>query len=221
VDPGIVLISDPRVVSIPVHESGEAMVDLAGLSRIRIDPRKQDSTGGWRRARLGLADRLAAAAAALPNGLELLIVEGFRSPQRQRGYWDSYRAELHTHYPGLTEQRLYTLASRWVAPPDVAPHCTGGAVDLTLCDADGAELDLGSALDATPEQSSGACFTAAAVPRPAAEHRAVLVRVLTDAGLVNYPTEWWHWSFGERYWAFGTGASHARYGPVDPPAPGG
>jgi len=218
VDPGIVLISDRRVVSIPVQESGEELVDLAGIPGIRIDPRKRDDTGSWRWARRGLADRLATAALALPSGLELLIVEALRSPERQRGYWNSYRADLHAHYPGLTEQRLYTLASRWVAPPDVAPHCTGGAVDLTLCDADGRELDLGSALDATPEQSSGACFTAAAIPRPAAEHRAVLVRELTHAGLVNYPTEWWHWSFGERYWAFGTGARHARYGPVDPPA---
>jgi hypothetical protein len=23
---------------------------------------------------------------------------------------------------------------------------------------------------------------------------------LTAAGMVNYPTEWWHWSYGDRYW---------------------
>jgi hypothetical protein len=32
--------------------------------------------------------------------------------------------------------------------------------------------------------------------------------------MVNYPTEWWHWSFGERYWAFVTGAGRTRYAPV-------
>jgi len=31
---------------------------------------------------------------------------------------------------------------------------------------------------------------------------------------VNYPTEWWHWSYGDRYWAFVTGAPHALYGPT-------
>ena len=46
---------------------------------------------------------------------------------------------------------------------------------------------------------------------------ATLVRALRHAGLVNYPTEWWHWSYGERYWAFATGAEHARYGPVAGP----
>jgi len=25
--------------------------------------------------------------------------------------------------------------------------------------------------------------------------------VLAGAGLVNYRTQWWHWSFGDRYWA--------------------
>ncbi|MFT4215639.1 MAG: M15 family metallopeptidase [Micropruina sp.] len=214
---GIVLISDPRVVAIDVRESAEPMVDLTSIPRLRIDPRKADASGGWHHARAGLAERLGAAAAALPSGIDLLIVEAFRSPDAQRRYWNGYRADLLGHYPGLSERRLYQLASRWVAPPEVAPHCTGGAVDLTLCDEDGVELDLGSELDATPEESSGACFTAAAVPREASAHRSVLVQALTAAGLVNYPTEWWHWSYGERYWAFTTGVEHARYGPAELP----
>jgi D-alanyl-D-alanine dipeptidase len=31
---------------------------------------------------------------------------------------------------------------------------------------------------------------------------------------VNYPTEWWHWSHGDRYWAFVTGADAAFYGEI-------
>lgn len=213
--PGIVLISDPRVVGIEVRENGEPLVDLRGLPRLRIDGRKGDATGGWHRARHGLAELLVAAAATLPDGLELLIVEAYRAPARQAGYWEHYRAALLEHYPDLSETQLYDLASRWVAPPDVAPHCTGGAVDLTLCDDAGRELDLGSALDATPEQSDGACYTDAEVPPAAAANRAILVSALQPAGLVNYPTEWWHWSYGERYWAFGTGAGFAHYGPVE------
>jgi D-alanyl-D-alanine dipeptidase len=38
--------------------------------------------------------------------------------------------------------------------------------------------------------------------------------VLSAQGLVNYPTEWWHWSYGDRYWALLTGAAHATYGPI-------
>ncbi|MFT3860967.1 M15 family metallopeptidase [Micropruina sp.] len=215
--PGVVLISDPRVVDISVADNGEPLDDLQGLPRVRVDRRKSDHSGGWHLARRGLAQRLAAAAASLPPGLELLIVEAYRSLERQSGYWNHYCAQLHEHYPGLSPELLYDLASRWVAPPNVAPHCTGGAVDLTLCGTDGAELDLGTALDATPEQSDGACYTDAEVAEPAATNRAVLVRALRGAGLVNYPTEWWHWSYGERYWAFSTGAGAALYGPVRGP----
>jgi D-alanyl-D-alanine dipeptidase len=31
---------------------------------------------------------------------------------------------------------------------------------------------------------------------------------------VNYPTEWWHWSFGDRYWAYVTGTGRSHYGPA-------
>jgi len=35
-------------------------------------------------------------------------------------------------------------------------------------------------------------------------HRNV-VPVLSAAGLVNYPAEWWHWSYGDQYLAFQAG----------------
>lgn len=31
---------------------------------------------------------------------------------------------------------------------------------------------------------------------------------------LNYPTEWWGWSYGDRYWALMTGAPAALHGPV-------
>ncbi len=33
-------------------------------------------------------------------------------------------------------------------------------------------------------------------------------------GWSNYPTEWWHWSYGDRYWALTLGRSHAIFGPT-------
>ncbi len=102
-----------------------------------------------------------------------------------------------------------------MSPPEIAPHSAGAAVDLTLVDADGTELDMGTRVNASPEESAGACYTLAdGLPHQARLHRATLSRALTAAGLVNYGTEWWHWSFGDRYWALMTGASAALYGPA-------
>ena len=68
---------------------------------------------------------------------------------------------------------------------------------------------------ATPEQSGGACyFDAPLAGRHVRANRELLAQVLRGAGLVNYPTEWWHWSYGDRYWALMTGATAAVYGPV-------
>lgn len=200
-----ILLSDPRVAAVPMDECGEPLVRLA------------ESFGPARSlVRSGLADRLASAQRELPPGLALRVVEGHRSVADQRAIIADYSAQLCAAYPGIPADELRRLSSRFVAPVAVAPHVAGAAVDLTLVDASGHELDLGTPIDATPEQSGGACYFAAEQIGPDARaHRDLLARVLGAVGLVNYPTEWWHWSHGDRYWALLTGAEAARYGAVE------
>lgn len=150
----------------------------------------------------------------LPDGLRLLFVEGYRPPDLQRRYFEKYARTLRAEHPDWPAERIRTAASRYVSPPEIAPHTAGAAVDLTLADAHGRELDLGTRMNATPEESAGACYTDAdGISAEARAHRSVLGRALRGAGLVNYPTEWWHWSYGDRYWALSTGAPAALYGP--------
>ncbi len=199
-----ILLSDPRVAAVSVRDTGEPLVRLDAV----LSPDRA-------LVRAGLAVRLTRAAAALPAGIRLRVVEGHRSEADQRAIVARYEAELRRLHPGAGTAALRALTSRFVAPVEVAPHVAGAAVDLTLADACGDDLDLGTPIDATPEESEGRCFFAAAgVGADARAHRDLLARVLGGAGLVNYPTEWWHWSYGDRYWALTTGAPHARYGPV-------
>jgi D-alanyl-D-alanine dipeptidase len=163
-----------------------------------------------------VADRLLAAQDALPHGLRILFVEGYRTPALQRAYFLQYLGELQAEYPDASEWELFSAASRYVSPPDIAPHSAGAAVDLTLATADGTELDLGTRVNASPEESSGACYTGAgSIDAHARANRDVLGRALASAGFVNYPTEWWHWSFGDRYWALAVGAPAACFGPIN------
>lgn len=199
-----ILLSDPRVRAVPLVETGEPLVLL--------DPRLSPAGA---RVRAGLAARLEAADALLPTGIRLRVVEGFRPEEQQRAIIASYDAQLRAAHPGIDEAELERLSSRFVSPVDVAPHVAGAAVDLTLVDVCGDALDLGTPIDATPEESDGCCwFAADGIGPDARAHRKVLAEVLTAQGLVNYPTEWWHWSFGDRYWALITGAGHALHGPV-------
>jgi D-alanyl-D-alanine dipeptidase len=210
-----ILLSDSRIGAIAWADDGDPLVDLRG-GPLRLDRRLADPVGAYARLRAGVVERLVAAQAALPAGLALLIIEGYRPPALQRDYFDEYLAQLQTTYPGWDAHRRRVEASKFISPPEVAPHGTGGAVDLTLCTAAGTELDLGTAVNASPEESRNACYTAAPdISANARELRDILVTALTGAGLVNYPTEWWHWSYGERYWALQQGLPRTRYAPVD------
>lgn len=211
----IVLMSDPVIAAIPVRECGERLVDLQSGGRLLVDPRYQDPAGHFAHVRDGVAGRLLAAQDALPDGLRILFIEGYRPSALQRAYFEEYVAELRSGNPWASESELLRAASRYVSPPDIAPHSAGAAVDLTLATDEGVEIDMGTRVNASPEESEGACFTdAASVTGQARAHRETLGRALASAGFVNYPTEWWHWSYGDRYWALSAGAAAARYGLV-------
>lgn len=212
----IVVMSDPRVTEIPLRECGEPMVDLR-TTGLRLDDRLADSAGAYALLRQGVADRVLTAQQALPEGLRFLVIEGFRPLELQRRYFAQYSDELRRDNPSWSEEFLRTQTSRSLSPPEIGPHVAGAAIDLTMCTLDGAELDMGTAVNASPEESDLACYTAAvAISAVARRNRRVLSDALTGAGLVNYPTEWWHWSYGDRYWALTTGADRAIYGPQSP-----
>lgn len=210
----MLLLSDPAVAAVPIHECGEDLADVRTTRELLLDRRKQDPAGAWCQLRTGVIDRLSRAQQALPDGLRLLVVEGYRPAELQQHYFDSHRRELaHTH-PEWSPERLDTEASKHIAPPAVAPHPCGAAVDVTLAHDDGTELDLGTAINATPDASANACFTAADnISDTARAHREILTTTLAGVGLANYPPEWWHYSYGDRYWAAATGAHAAIYAP--------
>ncbi|SMC76646.1 M15 family metallopeptidase [Lentzea albidocapillata] len=199
-----ILLADPIVRAIRVFDNGDPLVPLDHAPGVLV--------------REGLARRLDVARALLPSGVDLRVIEGHRTVADQSAIIERYTAELRELHPTADTVELDRLSSRFVAPLAVAPHVAGAAVDLTLVTTSGADLWMGTEVDATPEESDGACFFGAPVDDEARHNRTVLAAALGGAGLVNYPTEWWHWSYGDRYWALLTGAGQAVYGPVEVPA---
>lgn len=209
----IILMADPRVTDIPVNDCGGPLVDVSICGLMKIDWRRADASGHWLLVRSGLATRLTHAASLLPEGLHLLHIEGYRPPELQARYFAAYSGRLAATRPGLDAHTLRQLASRYVSPPEIAPHSAGAAIDLSLCTNEGEELDMGTPVNASPEASDFGCYTAALnISSTARANRDTLAGVLTQAGLVNYPTEWWHWSYGDRYWALRTPHPTAIYG---------
>ncbi|MEU9744709.1 M15 family metallopeptidase [Streptomyces niveus] len=214
---GIVLMSDRRVAAIPVQECGEVLLD-ARVHGLMVDDRKQDAAGAWAHVRQGVLTRLQHAQSLLPGGVRLLFVEGYRPPSLQRRYFEEYSDELARAHPDWQAAAIWEAASRFVSPPEIAPHSAGAAVDVTLIDHQGRELDMGTRVNASPEESDGSCYTdAPGLSVRARTNRATLGGALSAAGLINYPTEWWHWSVGDRYWALQTRQPAALYGSAELP----
>jgi D-alanyl-D-alanine dipeptidase len=213
-----VLLSDRRIVAIPVRDCRERLVDLLSRGIACVDMSRGPCAK--RMARAGLADRLRVADQSLPRGLRLQVAEAFRTRVAQQAIIDTYTESLRRAYADVGPDEFARLSSRFVAPLAVAPHVAGAAVDVTLVDCHGEPVDMGTPIDATPEQSDGACyFDAGAISAGARANRDLLAVAMHGAGFANYPTEWWHWSYGDRYWAHVTGSRHAVYGAITGDSP--
>lgn len=212
----ILLISDPKILSVPISDNGETLVDLRKQENIMIDDRKSGDSDSYCFVRQSIADKLKKATKELQPNIRFLVIEGYRPISLQKEYFDWYSSELKKLHPKWLSDKIYEEASKYVAPPEtIPPHSTGGAIDLTLALADGKELDMGTQLNADPEESQNACFTDAKnISEKAKRNRDILITAMAKGGFINYPTEWWHWSYGDRYWAYCTKASVALYGSI-------
>jgi D-alanyl-D-alanine dipeptidase len=206
--------ADRRLADVPIRECGEPLVDLGGVASLRVDPNmaRTSPTGGLVRATV--VDRLVTAQSLLPRGLRLLVLDGLRDeallPSRQA----DRAVLLRGSHPDWPMQQILDEAGWECSPADPAAHQTGGAVDVTLCTETGDPLPMGCPPHAGPVASNGACHTDAPVPARARANREAMRQALTAAGLVNLPEAWWHWSYGDRFWSYVTGAPSARYGSV-------
>ncbi|MFI5020548.1 MAG: D-alanyl-D-alanine dipeptidase [Alphaproteobacteria bacterium] len=132
----------------------------------------------YRRAASDLhADAATALARAIEQaaglGLMLKIFDAYRPTEAQ---WLMWR---HTPDPEF-------LAD----PRRGSPHSRGVALDLTLVDGAGGELEMGTAFDAfTPLSHHGSLE----VSRTAQRNRHLLLGIMSAAGWDFYRNEWWHY----------------------------
>ncbi len=97
----IVLMSDPRVASLPALECGEPLVDVRKYPEFRCNARFADAAGIYAQLRAGLVERLRLAATLLPSGIALMIYEGRRPMKLQVKYFQQYADQLRRDNPDL------------------------------------------------------------------------------------------------------------------------
>jgi D-alanyl-D-alanine dipeptidase len=202
---------------IRIIECGEELVDFLALCPRLILDRPRFKYRRETLLRQTVAEKLCEAAHRLPKGYRFLVVEGWRPPHIQRRMYRAVWNTIAPHYAGKSEAALTRIVNRYSAPmnPRVPPpHTTGAAIDLMLADSEGRELDLTSPFD--PFDPRCASFDASGLSDAARRHRDIMAEALTSAGLTNYPSEYWHWSYGDQGWAYRGRHPHALYGATQP-----
>jgi D-alanyl-D-alanine dipeptidase len=106
-----------------------------------------------------------------------------------------FRIKLYDCYRPLDiQKRMWTIVSdpKYVADPKKGSiHNRGGAVDMTIVDEDGKELDMGTDFDFFGPQ---AAHDYDDLPRKVRKNRKFLKRVMERNGFSAFDSEWWHYN---------------------------
>ncbi|MGH6931324.1 MAG: D-alanyl-D-alanine dipeptidase [Dongiaceae bacterium] len=106
-------------------------------------------------------------------GLRFKIFDAFRPSEAQWALWNK-------------DPNPEFLAD----PRRGSPHSRGVAIDLTLIDRRGVELEMGTGFDDFTPRAHHACLD---LPIEAQKNRAVLLGLMTASGWDFYRNEWWHY----------------------------
>lgn len=131
------------------------------------------------------ADKLARAAAklkAIQPKYKLIVFDALRPRSVQYLLWDKVKG---------------TKQQRYVANPQSGSiHNFGFALDLSILDETGKELDMGTPFDdfttlAQPAQEEQ-FLESGRLTQQQLQNRRLLRKVMEDAGFIQLPLEWWH-----------------------------
>ncbi|MGK7929031.1 MAG: M15 family metallopeptidase, partial [Spirulina sp.] len=113
-----------------------------------------------------------------------------------------------------TEQLWQDVYQFWAVPSDnpatPPPHSTGAAIDVTLLDAAGNIVEMGSPIDEVSERSHPHYYENSPTPPETIYHqnRQILNAAMTESGFYRHPREWWHFSLGDQLWALEYNQKH-------------
>ncbi len=120
--------------------------------------------------------------------LQLLVLDALRPQRVQEQLWQALRG---------------TPLQAYIAEPGRGSiHSFGMALDVTLIDSAGGELDMGTGFDDLSERSHPALelqlLARGALSDTHVAHRRLLRDAMNQAGWEGIHSEWWHFDYGDR-----------------------
>lgn len=153
-------------------------------------------------------EHLIIAAGYLPKDYKFRIWDTWRPFALQKELYISYSKDIIKEFSleNLSQADKETVIRKFVSDPipdKIIPpvHTTGGAIDLTIINSTGKELNMGCEFDAFTDKTCTAYFEETNEEEIKINRR-LLYQVMTKAGFTNLPSEWWHYDYGDRFWAY-------------------
>ena len=195
---------DERFVDISAYSNGEINVDMQ-YAKSKLPSAIQTAY-----VRETVAKKLMDAKRLLPEGFTFMIFDAWRPYEVQYSLFDNYRKQILANTTDvMTEEELTKKVCEFVSFPDKSKrvsyvHSTGGAVDITLLNPSGNALNMGTEFDDFSEKAYTDWYEREGADEQIKRNRRLLHNVLCSCGFTNYPAEWWHYDFGDLFWAFYT-----------------
>lgn len=142
-----------------------------------------------------------------PN-YRIMVSQAFRSLDTQKRCYNYYYNKFREQNPNLSERKIKEKTDNFVASPEeTPPHTTGAAVDLTIIYENKKsnkknpekykQIDMGTELQSMKEESA---TNSKNITKEQEKNRKLLIKIMEKQSFVNYPIEWWHWSYKDKYW---------------------
>lgn len=146
--------------------------------------------------RLNIADSLLK---EVNSNYQLMVVYGYRAMEKQVKYFNE---ELNKYKKDFKDKlELYEFVHEKIAVPEVSGHPTGGAVDVVIYDMNKEEIiDFGTKVHDFDDFKSYVYYSK--IREYQHNNRILLRKIMMKAGFAPYDGEWWHFSYGDKEWAY-------------------
>jgi D-alanyl-D-alanine dipeptidase len=202
-------IEVPTITNFKEAYIDEELVGLSDVFKVRSQYYYQGIAGALPECyvRKTVKDKLLEARSYLPEGLDFMIYDGYRPICVQQRLWNYYRRDIANKNPGLSDEEIDYKTSFFVSKPsydELSPslHNTGGAVDLTLVTTSGLALNMGTLFDDFTDRAWTNHFEMYTDCEEVKINRRILYNAMLKAGFTNLPSEWWHYDYGDKFWAY-------------------
>ena len=197
--------------SVKIKDNAEELIDIKQNKNLFFSDKLQNREKVF--LRKTVYEKLCDAQKYLPLNYYFKIYSAYRPIEEQQKLWNAKYLKFQTEHPDLSAEELTKLVKRVCADPrfGFGGHQTGGAVDIALCNDKGIDYSMGTKHSEVNEKTK---TKSKFITKEEEKNRRILSGAMLKVGFVNYPQEWWHFSYGDRMWAAYKNKNNCVYGLV-------